>query len=230
MGVMNTEEAFRNGVTHYGYAGLECDVRTTLDGHYVISHDEDTKRVGGSLVVADNTLEALLAENYMQTRGDTTYTGHLCTVDAYLQICEDYNVFPVIELKWATGINNNDMSRFAGLYALIEKHHMLERAIILTSMQKSLEFIRTHYPQLQCQYLCFSAFDEEKFEWCNRWRINPSVRNDDVDALWVKRCRDIGLQVATWTINSPEAYRRLGEKGCYMMTCDYLNPSEMPEL
>ena len=30
MGVMNTAEAYNNGVDHYGYQGLECDVGRDL--------------------------------------------------------------------------------------------------------------------------------------------------------------------------------------------------------
>ena len=111
IGVENTAEAFRNGVDVYGYDGLECDVRVTKDGFYVISHDETTNRVGGNLTVADATLAELQAEVYTQTRGGVTYTGHICTVDEYLTICIEKGVFPVIELKWTTGINNNDMLR-----------------------------------------------------------------------------------------------------------------------
>ena len=48
IGVENTAEAYRNGVDVYGYDGLECDVRVTKDGFYVISHDETTNRVGAT--------------------------------------------------------------------------------------------------------------------------------------------------------------------------------------
>ena len=34
-GVENTEEAMMNGINHYGYTGLEIDVKTTSDGEYV---------------------------------------------------------------------------------------------------------------------------------------------------------------------------------------------------
>lgn len=51
-GVQNTAEAFRKGVEKYGYSGLECDVRVTADGKYVICHDETTNSLGGSLTVA----------------------------------------------------------------------------------------------------------------------------------------------------------------------------------
>lgn len=228
-GVMNTSEAYINGVTKYGYTGLECDVRTTKDGYYVISHDETTEKVGGSLTVANSMLEALLAEDYTQTRGGVTYTGHICTMDSFLQICQRYNAFPIIELKWATGINNNDMSRFPGLYQLIEKYDMVDKAIILTSMKKSLEYVRSNYPLLQCQYLCYTI-DDAKLAWCKQWGINFSVQRGGVDIQWVKRCRNAGLEVAVWTINNREDYIKHGQMGCYMMTCDYLYPEEMPEL
>ncbi|MBQ1725350.1 MAG: hypothetical protein II022_05720, partial [Muribaculaceae bacterium] len=68
VGVENTAAAYRIGVDLMGYAGLECDVRVTADGHYVICHDTDTKRLGGNLEVADATLEQLLAETLKQKR------------------------------------------------------------------------------------------------------------------------------------------------------------------
>ena len=86
IGVENTAEAYRNGVDVYGYDGLECDVRVTKDGFYVISHDETTDRLGGHLTVANATLAELQAEEYTQTRNGVTYTGHICTVAEYLAI------------------------------------------------------------------------------------------------------------------------------------------------
>lgn len=121
------------------------------------------------------------------------------------------------------------MSRFPGLYKLIEKHGLIEEARILTSMQKSLEFVRTNYPKLQCQYLCYSLSDSN-LEWCTKWQINPSISNGGFDILDVKRCKKAGLDVGTWTINNQDNYIKHGNMGAYMMTCDYLRAREMPEL
>ena len=150
LGVENTEEAFINGAQHFGYQGLECDVKTTKDGQCICWHDNDLKRVGiDSVLIAETTLDSLQTITLTQTRKDITYTATICTVDRYLEICKEYKVFPVVELKWATGINNNDMTLFPSLYALIEKHDLVEETVILTSMRKSLEYIRTNYPRLQ---------------------------------------------------------------------------------
>ncbi len=229
MGVMNTTEAYTNGVDHYGYQGLECDVRVTADGYYVISHDETTNAVGGNLTVASSTLAQLQAETYTQTRGGVTYTGHICTVAEYLDICIEKNVIPVVELKWTTGINNNDMSKFPGLAALIEEKGLTNKAIILTSMRNSLEYVRTNFPALKCQFLCNSNWATH-FDWIVQWGLMPSIQAGCLDKYTVKKFHDKGLEVAVWTVNSLANYKLYGEMGVAMITCDYLMPSEMPEL
>ncbi len=229
MGVMNTAEAYTNGVDHYGYQGLECDVRVTADGYYVISHDETTNAVGGNLTVASSTLAQLQAETYTQTRGGVTYTGHICTVAEYLDICIEKKVIPVVELKWTTGINNNDMSKFPGLAALIEEKGLTNKAIILTSMRNSLEYVRTNFPALKCQFLCNSNWATH-FDWIVQWGLMPSIQAGCLDKYTVKKFHDKGLEVAVWTVNSLANYKLYGEMGVAMITCDYLMPSEMPEL
>ena len=228
-GVENTEEAMMNGINHYGYTGLEIDVKTTSDGEYVCWHDDDLSRVGHSVQIPYTKFEDLKDLTLTQTRSGVTYTAKILTVDRYLEICKENNVFPIIELKWAVGINNNDMSRFPGLYKLIEKHGLVEEARILTSMQKSLEYVRTNYPTLQCQFLCYEV-TEARYEWCKQWGINPSVQTGGLSKYMARKCHDAGMEVACWTVNSEASYTQHGELGCTTMTCDYLVPGDMPEL
>ena len=228
-GVENTEEAFLNGINHYGYTGLECDIKVTSDKQCVCWHDDDLSRVGHSVTIANTTLAALQELTLTQTRSGNTYTAKICTADRYLEICKENNAFPIIELKWASGINNNDMSNFYILYNLIKKHGLEDKAIILTSMQKSLEYVRTNYPALKCQFLCYEV-TEARYEWCKQWGINPSVQTGGLSKYMARKCHDAGMEVACWTVNSEANYVSHGELGCTTMTCDYLMPSDMPEL
>ena len=222
LGVENTEEAFINGATHFGYQGLECDVKTTLDGQCVCWHDNNLKRGGWEeVVIAETTLDSLLTYTLTQTRKEQTYTATICTVDRYLEICKEHQVFPVVELKLATGINNNDMSLFPSLYALIEKHGLVEEAVILTSMRQSLEYIRTNYPQLQCQYLRQTVKDED-VQWCHDWKANISIQHANITKELVHTCDSLGVQVAAWTVNNDSIYNRLVDCGCAFVTTDYL--------
>ena len=229
IGVENTAEAFRNGVDVYGYDGLECDVRVTKDGFYVISHDETTNRVGGNLTVANATLAELRAEEYTQTRSGVTYTGHICTVAEYLAICVEKGVFPVIELKWTTGINSNDMSNFDGLAHLVIDQGLTDKVIFLTSMKNSQEYIAEHYPQFTRQWLCNANWEGNE-EWCQQYGLNPSISIGNFDANTVKTFHRLGLHVAMWTVDSKANYLKYGNMGVHMMTCNSLKPSEMPEL
>ena len=228
-GVENTEEAFLNGINHYGYTGLECDIKVTSDKQCVCWHDDDLSRVGHSVTIPNTTLAALQELTLTQTRSGNTYTAKICTADRYLEICKENNAFAIIELKWASGINNNDMSNFYVLYNLIKKHGMEDRVYILTSMQKSLEYVRTNYPALKCQFLCYEV-TEARYEWCKQWGINPSVQIGGLSKAMARKCHDAGMEVACWTINSEANYVSHGELGCTTMTCDYLVPADMPEL
>ena len=40
----------------------------------------------------------------------------------------------------------------------------------------------------------------------------------------------MGLHVAMWTVDTKSNYLKYGNMGVYMMTCNSLKPSEMPEL
>ena len=229
IGVENTVEAYRNGVDVYGYDGLECDVRVTKDGFYVISHDETTNRLGGNLTVANATYAELRAEEYTQTRGGVTYTGRICTVAEYLAICVEKDVFPVIELKWTTGINNNDMSNFDGLAHLVIDQGLTDKVIFLTSMKKSQEYIAEHYPQFTRQWLCNDNWEGNE-DWCRQFGLHPSISIGNFDANTVKTFHRMGLNVAMWTVDTKANYLKYGNMGVYMMTCNSLDPNEMPEL
>lgn len=223
LGVENTREAFVNGATHFGYDGLECDVKVTIDSQLVCWHDDHLERVGvDSLLIPNSTLAELQALTLTQTRKDVTYTAEICTVDEYLGICREHGVFPVVELKWAIGLNNNDMTLFPKLFALIEKYGLIEEAVILTSMQQSIEYIREHYPQLQCQWLRHHVTTED-IAWCLEWGVKLSVNNSNFNSDIAQACQEANLLVAAWTINDQERCKKMLELGCYMITTDYLD-------
>lgn len=225
-GVENTAEAYRYGVSHFGYAGLECDVKVTSDGHYIISHDDKTDRVGGHLDVNTSTLAELQAEQYIQTRRGLTFAGHICTLEEFLAICKELQVFPIVELKWANGINNNDMSAFAGVYSLLQKYDLLDKAVILTSMRGSLEYILEAYPELHLQYLMMEM-TAEKIDWCIAHRVVPSCAHTGIVAEQVMCCHEAGLQVAAWTIDRQEDYDRVAAMRVDFVTTNSLSPNQM---
>lgn len=227
-GVENTAEAFINGAEK-GYHYLECDVKVAGDGTLVLSHDDSTSRLGGSLTIASSTIAQLKAETYSQTRGGITYTAKICTLDEYLKICAEYNVKPVIELKWATGINTNDCSGIPALIKVIEDNGFRNKCVILTSMKPCLEYIRKNYPDITLQFLT-GEYWANHFDWCVEQDIDVDIQAGYFDKETVTKFHDAGLKVNMWTANDNAAYRTYGNYGCDFITTDYLDPAALPQL
>ena len=224
-GVENTSEAFINGALK-GYDFLECDIKVAGDGTIVLTHDDTTERLGGSLTINSSTLEQLKAETYTQTRGGIQYTGKICTLEEFLDICTKYKVTPVIELKWATGINSNDQSGMPKLVKLIEEKGFRNRCVILTSMKPCLEYLRKNYPDITLQFLTNSNW-ENHFDWCVEWKIDVDIKKGCFNKETVKKFHKAGLKVNVWTVNDYSAYKNYTEIGCDFITTDYLDPKNI---
>lgn len=220
-GLENSVESFTNGAKA-GYDYLETDIRVTKDTVFVCSHDEDLQRLGGvDMKIAESTLEELMAVPLTQTRFDNQYTGRIATMQEYLDICREYNVRPVIELKWSTGINNNDFGNIPALVAFIEANGMRDKCIILTSMKNCLQYIRENYPDIELQFLT-GQYWPNHFDWCVEHGIDVDIQRTFFDADTVKKFHDKGLKVNAWTINNPEESATLADWGCDFITTDRL--------
>lgn len=227
-GVENTEEAFINGAKK-GYHYLECDVKVAKDGTHVMTHDDTTERLGGSLTIASSTIDQLKSETLTQTRGGVTYTAKICTLSEYLDICAEYNVLPVIELKWATGINSNDCSGIPNLIKVIEDKGFRNKCVILTSMKPCLEYIRKNYPDITLQFLT-GEFWANHFDWCVEWGMDVDIQAGYFDKSTVTKFHQAGLKVNMWTANDNATYSIYGNYGCDFITTDYLDPETLPTL
>ena len=226
-GVENTREAFINGAKA-GYDYIECDLRVAGDGVFVLSHDEATTRIGGNLTVAEGTLPQLRAERYTQTRGGETYSGSLCTFEEYLDICREYNVLPVIELKWATGINNNDCSNINRLIECITANGFRNKCIILTSMRGCLDYIHENHPDVKLQFLAKTDWLEQ-FDWCVSAGMDVDIRRDCVTTATVELFHAAGRLVNVWTVNDIDECNRLIEMGCDFITTDSIEPVKISQ-
>ena len=235
-GVENTEEAFINGATKYGFQALECDVKVTSDKKYVCWHDDIITKCSPNCTIYTNTLATIQSKTLTQTRNGTTYTGKICTVDRYLEICKTYNVIPVVELKYAVGINGSDMSNFPGLYALIEKHGLVDKTIILTSMTGALTYVRKNYPKLKCQYLV-NYITDNNVSWAktNGCDISTcyyysSTSGQYLTQALMDKAKAAGLKVSIWTVNSETDYKKYAGYGANYVTSDDLKRAEIADL
>lgn len=229
-GVENTSQAFINGAKK-GYDYLETDIKVTKDGKFVCWHDDNLTKASGQPAIASNTLSYLKSLKLSQTRDGVAYTGYICTLEEYLDICKEYGVAPVIEFKWATGINSNDCSNIPALVKIVEEKGFRNNCYIFTSMQKCLQYVKTNYPDMEIMYLCYDTAFESSRSWCitNKAHIGPGV-GSGITKAGVQAYHDNGLLVNAWSINSTSEYTKYGNYGCDFITTDYLDPASLPTL
>lgn len=232
-GVENTKEAFLGGVSKKA-SGLECDVRLTKDGVFIICHDETLERLTlnsdlkTTLNVNQETFDTIKDIKLTQIYNEKKYSGVICTFEEYLSICDENNMIPIIELKWTNGMYSNnlndndfDFSNLDKLVALIKKHNLYDKAYVMTSMRGCLKYLRTHYSDLKLQWLC-STNVLDYVDWCIDNNISIDVEYNSCTKELVDKCHNNGLIVNIWTMNDESLLQKYLDMGVDMITSDWV--------
>ncbi len=235
-GVENTRAAFINGA-NAGAWGLECDIRVTADGTFVVSHDDNYKRLGGpETKIADMSTEAVLSTRLTSKRHGITYAGTPCTLGEFLDICNEYNVVPVVEVKVCTSIHSNTNAEnepvFDGIPALINLIDLKgcsDRVVIISFMPGVVDFIHRHYPDITVQVLAGDGDGtiDEWVDWCIERKMDLDVVHSIVTKQAVDRMHAAGLKVNVWTVDKIEDFDRVKAAGVDYITTNARFPQEL---
>lgn len=224
----NTSKAFELAVKK-GFYGVECDVRKTLDDHFVIMHDADLGRMcGKDLTIANMDLQQL--KKYPVTSGANAaqYPGlTVPTLEEYLDILAvSETVHPFIELK-----EPFTKAELQKIVAKVKESGLLERTYFISMYKQNLLSLKEIgvADQVNLQYV-YGAEDENKTQavndsvinWCIANEIDLDVRYTLVKVSDVSRLHEAGRAVNVWTVNQLEkAFELLTEAKVDMLTTEY---------
>ena len=221
-GVPNTEEAFLYAAEILQYQALETDVKQTKDGVFVCCHDDtfggftiaNTNWEDLKDVVVNSSRTAGYPSQYGEMPGTGKYSSKICTLERYLEICKEYGIYAVVELKGSPGISNSDQSKMPDLMKLIEQEEMLEQTIFLASAYNCLIWVKQNgYEYIPCQYLVDSFASETVFNRCKTYGLDVSgcvtYGNGQTQntAEWVAKYQDAGIKVSTYTFTQYSDYK-----------------------
>lgn len=212
----NTSAAFEEA-GKAGFWGAECDIYRTKDGVWVVTHDVNTYRMMDKMSwVEKKTYDELMEETVDNGSNIENYPDlKICTLEEYLQICKEYGMTAVIELK---GKNNTEY--YSDVTDLVEKYSV--DAVYISFHFENLEKIRelTDAPV----YYLVQEIEDEDIELAKTLE-NCGIdfngeKEENFENGMIEKCIDSGLDVGAWTINDTELLDKLVASGVTLITTD----------
>ena len=221
----NTLPAFRLA-GEYGFWGAECDTSPTADGVWIIMHDDTVDRMtDGEGKVKDLTYDEIRALTINDGSNVKDYPDtKVPTLTEYLDVCREYGVHPVIEIKTCADVADMD-----SLAALLSAREDKEMFTVITFGAEHAARIKALMPQTPVFYLIGGDLSSD-FDGAIRFCLDNHL--DGVDFCWnwdeehVKAVQAAGLKTMVWTVDDPDVAAQHYEWGVRDITTNCLTQSE----
>ena len=213
----NTNAAFV-AAGNRSYYGIETDIHRTADGRFVISHDDNLKRVSGEdVLLKAKTLSELQSIVLLDKDGTKNREDlRVSVLENYISICKKYGKHSVLELK--TEFSDEQI---AEIIEIIKSFDYLESTTFISFNYYSLMQVRRVCPTQSVQYL-FSEFNDERLSKLIKDRIDVDVYYEALTKEMADFLHQNGLKVNCWTVDDKQKAEELAEWGVDFITTNIL--------
>ena len=213
----NTNSAFV-AAGNRSYFGIETDIHKTKDGHFVINHDGDFKRVAGcETVIEESTLDEIMNIVLLDTDGTKDrYDLRPTVLQNYISICKKYGKHSVLELK--SDFTDEEIGK---IIQIIKEYDYLDNVTFISFNYDNLLKVRKILPTQSAQYLFWKINDEELSRLV-RDKIDIDIWCVELTEEQIKKAHSLGLKVNCWTVNTVEDGERLASWGIDYITSNIL--------
>ena len=215
----NTNAAFV-AAGNRSYWGIETDVHKTVDGKYIIIHDDTTARVAVDDLTVEkstfDTLRRLILRNkatHVKDRTDLV----LPSLQEYITICKYYEKEAVLELKNA--FEEEDIYEICDI---IGELGYLEHTTFISFDYNNLVYLRRKLPTQSAQFLIGAKGPINWLEMLKKEHLDLDIYHKAVTKELVDTCHANGIKVNCWTVDKPEDAERVIACGVDMITSNIL--------
>lgn len=196
-----------------GYQYIECDVRVTSDGEYVIMHDESINRtcvtssntsISSTVNVASVTLSTL-RDNYLLASDNPAYRTKIPTLEEYLIACKGGDSIAMVELEPMTNAQAH------GVYDLCLQYLGKGKFAFNSANYGLLDYIRTIDSDVELFYETTSILNttntidgRSRNDVNNVWYAEYSGYYGTLDSSAIQQYHALGMKVFCWTVPSSE--------------------------
>ena len=213
----NTNAAFV-AAGNRSYYGIETDIHRTADGHFVVCHDDDLKRIAGVNILIESTNLSELQSIVLFDKDGTKNREdlRLCVLENYISICKKYEKHCVLELK--SDFTDDEILK---IIDIIKGFDYLENVTFISFVYSNIVKIRKFLPSQSVQFL-FSKFDDEIIAKLIANHIDIDVQYKALTKEIIDLLHQNGLKVNCWTVDDPNAAEMLSAWGVDYITSNIL--------
>lgn len=216
----NTNAAFI-AAANRSYFGIETDIHRTLDGQYVIIHDETTERVSNKLVNI-NVEECTYHEIQKIVLPDLDGSTHrqdlrIPLLRDYIKICKKYEKTCVLEFK-----NKFEPEYIKEVIQLFKGEDYLEHAIFISFVLENCISVRQLLPTHPVQWLIREPVTEKIKENLYKYHFALDVIYNVLTKELIDELHAHQIDVNCWTCNDKADAEKLIEMGVDFITTNIL--------
>ena len=192
----NTISAFI-AAANRSYYGIETDVHKTKDGKFIITHDDNAKRVTGVDTVIEQTdFEVLHSLKIFDKEGNTRSDLHMPTLEEYITICKRYGKVAVLELK-----NEFEETDIFEICEIIDSLGYLNGTIFISFAMNNLLHLKKKYKNQTAQFLISNNLPIDLPERLASLGLDLDVYYKEATKELVSKCHELGVKVNVWTVD-----------------------------
>ena len=200
-----------------GFWGAECDVYRTKDGKWVLHHDPVTYRMMGNLKNPEKcTYEELLKLTYTGGHNIEQYPDLKFTrLEEFYEMCKKYDMKAIVEIKY-----DRSAAYMKELVDMAEEFDV-ETTFIAFDFVNLVELRK--FTDAPLFYLVYDIKDRDikKAKTLTNCGISfdgNDERNLKNDCEMVRKCREAGLDTATWAVDDLDIIRKIAATGTKFIT------------
>ena len=200
------------------YYGIETDVHVTLDGKYIIVHDDDLKRVAGiDMSIEGSNFDDLRSVRFTDRDGVTPRADiFLPTLEEYLSICKKYGKVAVLELK-----NDMPAEHVEGIAAAVDAMGMFENTTFISFSKQNLIYLRAARPDANAQFLT-GDLSEANVAFMLDNKLDADIYHKSLTKEFIDLMHENGRVVNAWTVDTLPDAEHLYNFGIDMITSNIL--------
>ena len=206
--------------------GAECDIRRTKDGVWILIHNETVDDMtDGTGKVSEMTWDEISGLTVDSGNNLESYPGtKIATLQEYLDVCKEYGLHPVIEIKESVGVEY--MDELAEILSAREDKGMF---VIISFGREICVRMKELIPEIPVYYLIgYENVSQEDIDFA----VNNHLDGMDIHVFlpddYIKAIIDSGLDIFVWTIDDIPNAERFYELGINAVTTNSLT-QEKPE-